>query len=223
MTRPHLMYSYGVSWILSFSLKQIMPTTWLPPPQFLDISTPLHSNVILVNTKIPLKLNVSQPYNKKFCDFIRFLFCFCRSVLVLGRNSFVWKPNVRTDPTLLYGAICLSTKSLCQNGSREGNAQVYHLPNFAIGHFMRLWIQSMAICKDDLSYSPFYIFTHQTQVDSTISRKEVPRCSWWWRLNHILSFYLQHVLDWLNAIKMIFHVSMLSTIPTWNCLTIILV
>ena len=91
-----------------------MPTTWLPPPQFLDISTPLHCNVILVNTKIPLKLNVSQPYNKKFCDFIRFLFCFFRSVLVLGRNSFVWKPNVRTDPTLLYGAICLSTKSLCQ-------------------------------------------------------------------------------------------------------------
>merc|ERR1711956_185798 len=68
-------------------------------------------------------------------------------------------------------------KSLCQNGSRERNAQVYHLPNFAIGHFMRLWIQSMAICKDDLSYSSFYIFTHQTQVDSTISRKEVPRCS----------------------------------------------
>ena len=64
-----------------------------------------------MDTNIPLKLNVSQPYNEKF---IRFLFCFCRSILVLGRNSFVWKPNVRTDPTLLYGAICLSTKSLCQ-------------------------------------------------------------------------------------------------------------
>ena len=108
--------------------------------------------------------------------------CFCRSILVLGSYGFVWKPNVRTDPTLLYGAICLSTKSLRQNGSRERNAQVHHLPNFAIGHFMRLWIQSMAICKNDLSYSPFYIFTHQTQVDSTISPKEVPRCSWWWWL-----------------------------------------
>ena len=126
----------------------------------------------------------------------------------------VWSNLIQFDP------IC-SNLFQFQNGSRERNAQVYHLPNFAIGHFMRLWIQSMAICKDDLSYSPFYIFTHQTQVDSTISRKEVPRCSWWWRLNHILSFYLQHVLDWLNAIKMIFHVSMLSTIPTWNCRTII--
>ena len=41
-------------------------------------------------------------------------------------------------------------------------------------------------------------------------------------INQIMSFYLQHVLDWLNAIKMIFHVSILAKIPTWNCLAIII-
>jgi len=33
-------------------------------------------------------------------------------------------------------------------------------------------------------------------------------------INQILSFFLQHVLDLLNAIKMIFHVSILAKIPT---------